>query len=35
MKIPIVTIEPMTLMIGSTKATLRAQSAAPDHAVME
>ena len=26
---------PMTLMIGSTKATLRAQSVAPDHAVME
>jgi hypothetical protein len=26
---------PLTIMIGSTKATLRAQSAAPDHAVME
>lgn len=26
---------PLTIMIGSTKATLRAQSAAPDHAVIE
>jgi DHA2 family multidrug resistance protein len=26
---------PLTIMIGSTKATLRAQSVAPDHAVME
>ena len=26
---------PLTIMIGSTKATLRAQSAAPEHAVME
>jgi DHA2 family multidrug resistance protein len=26
---------PLTLMIGSTKATLRAQSVAPDHAVIE
>lgn len=26
---------PLTIMIGSTKAVLRAQSAAPDHAVME
>ena len=26
---------PLTIMIGSSKATLRAQSAAPDHAVME
>jgi DHA2 family multidrug resistance protein len=26
---------PLAIMIGSTKATLRAQSAAPDHAVME
>jgi DHA2 family multidrug resistance protein len=26
---------PLAIMIGSTKATLRAQSAAPDHAVIE
>ena len=26
---------PLTIMIGSTKATLRAQSVAPDHAVIE
>jgi DHA2 family multidrug resistance protein len=26
---------PLTIMIGSTKATLRAQSAAPNHAAME
>jgi DHA2 family multidrug resistance protein len=26
---------PLALMIGSTKAALRAQSAAPDHAVIE
>jgi DHA2 family multidrug resistance protein len=26
---------PLTIMIGSTKAALRAQSVAPDHAVME
>ena len=26
---------PLAIMIGSTKATLRAQSVAPDHAVIE
>jgi len=31
----IIVMIPMTLMIGSTKATLRAQSVAPDHAVIE